>query len=178
MFLICLFPTPAAYLMSHNTTIFSLQELSYMLCYNYARATKVVSIPAPVYCDFVHHLQNTSSMLTSLQMLIGAHYASECSVIGILLFMAHLYHLPRYSTHNFVWCSQFLLFHLLYLFWFVLFSYILYHYLSLSLQYVVSFLSIALCCQCISVCLTWSLSVCPQFIFPSAPPSPPLVPKA
>ncbi|EIM90203.1 Piwi-domain-containing protein [Stereum hirsutum FP-91666 SS1] len=26
-----------------------LQELSYMLCYNYARATKAVSIPAPVY---------------------------------------------------------------------------------------------------------------------------------
>lgn len=41
---------PAAHVT--RNTISSLQELSYMLCYNYARATKAVSIPAPVYCEF------------------------------------------------------------------------------------------------------------------------------
>ena len=31
----------------------SLQALSYALCHVYARATRSVSIPAPVYCEFL-----------------------------------------------------------------------------------------------------------------------------
>lgn len=29
-----------------------LQELSFVLCHSYARATRSVSIPAPVYCEY------------------------------------------------------------------------------------------------------------------------------
>ena len=31
---------------------FRIQELAYTLCHVYAKATRSVSIPAPVYCEF------------------------------------------------------------------------------------------------------------------------------
>ena len=37
----------------NNFTPDSLQALSYALCHVYARATRSVSIPAPVYCEFL-----------------------------------------------------------------------------------------------------------------------------
>ncbi|KAG1784442.1 ribonuclease H-like domain-containing protein [Suillus plorans] len=41
--------TPRDDVYKHNTD--DLQELAFTLCHSYARATRSVSIPAPVYCD-------------------------------------------------------------------------------------------------------------------------------
>lgn len=38
---------------THNI-LYSIQAISFALCHVYAAATRSVSIPAPVYCEFQH----------------------------------------------------------------------------------------------------------------------------
>ena len=42
---------------------YRLQELSFALCHNYAKATRSVSIPAPVYCTFSSLLDLSTKLI-------------------------------------------------------------------------------------------------------------------
>ena len=57
----------------------SLQALSYALCHVYARATRSVSIPAPVYCEFLS--TRHSYYITPNALLITMLHTADADIV-------------------------------------------------------------------------------------------------
>lgn len=55
---IVIMPSMAFLLLRGGAQVFRIQTLSYDLCHVYAKATRSVSIPAPVYCVFTDFVQS------------------------------------------------------------------------------------------------------------------------